>query len=251
MELSFNNKTVLVTGASRGIGKAIASMFAKAGANVVIHYNRNREAAEEVLISLHGNGHRVVQADLAYPGFIDNMVEAVPGNIDILVNNAGIYDEKPSMELDYQEFQEYFKKTMEVNLYGPVHLSYLVAKRMKAQGGGKIINITSRGAFRGEPTAWPYGASKAALNAYGQSLAVALAPDNIFVYTIAPGYVLSDMTEHIMAGERGTDVNSQSPLNRIASPEEIAKVVLMVASEGTDYMTGCIIDVNGASYLRS
>ena len=251
MELSFKNKNVLVTGASRGIGKAVANMFADSGANVIVHYNRDRIKAESVLRGLSGEGHRIVQADLAHAGFIENMLESVQGKIDILVNNAGIYEEQASLDMDYQDFQAYFKRTMDVNLFGPVHLSYLVAKRMREHGGGKLINISSRGAFRGEPTAWPYGASKAALNAFGQSMALALARDDIFVYTIAPGFVLTDMTEGIMESERGDHVKKQSPLNRIAKPEEIAKIVLMAASEGTEYMTGCIIDVNGASYLRS
>jgi NAD(P)-dependent dehydrogenase (short-subunit alcohol dehydrogenase family) len=251
MDLSFTNKNVLVTGASRGIGKATAEIFAASGAKVIIHYNKDRVSAENVLANLDGDGHRVVQGDLAYPGFIEDMLEGIQGHIDVLVNNAGIYDEQPSLDMDYQGFQAYFKKTMDVNLYGPVHLSYLVAKRMREHGGGKIINISSRGAFRGEPNAWPYGASKAALNAFGQSMAHALAGENIFVYTIAPGFVLTDMTEDIMESERGEQIKNQSPLNRIAKPEEIAKIVLMVASEGTEYMTGCIIDANGASYLRS
>jgi NAD(P)-dependent dehydrogenase (short-subunit alcohol dehydrogenase family) len=251
MDLSFKNKNVLVTGASRGIGKATAGMFAASGAKVIIHYNRDRASAENVYANLDGEGHRIVQADLAYPGSIEDMLEGLQGNIDILVNNAGIYDEQASLDMDFKSFQAYFKKTMDVNLYGPVHLSYLVAKRMREHGGGKIINISSRGAFRGEPNAWPYGASKAALNSFGQSMALALAGDDIFVYTIAPGFVLTDMTEDIMESERGEPIKKQSPLNRIAKPEEIAKIVLMTASEGTEYMTGCIIDVNGASYLRS
>jgi len=251
MNISFDNKTVLITGGSRGIGRAIVTMFAESGAQVIIHYHKDQEAAESLLGNIKGEGHMIAQADLGSPDSIGKMVNSIPDKIDILVNNAGIYEEKPSLELDYDAFQAYFKKTMDVNLHGPVHLSYLIARGMKAQGGGKIINISSRGAFRGEPTSWPYGASKAALNAVGQSMAVALAPDNIGVYTIAPGWVLTDMTSHIMESPRGKEVNAQSPLNRIAQPEEIAKVVLMVASEGSEYMTGCIIDVNGASYLRS
>ena len=250
MELSFTNKTVLITGGSRGIGRATALMFAASGAKVIVHYNEGRPAAEATLRNLQGQGHQIAQADLSSSEAIEKMVNDLD-KIDILVNNAGIYEEKDSMELDFASFQAYFKRTMDINLLGPVHLSFLVAKNMKSLGGGKIINISSRGAFRGEPTSWPYGASKAALNAFGQSLAVALAPDNISVYTIAPGYVLTDMTGHIMESERGEQVNKQSPLNRIAQPEEIARIVLMVASEGTEYMTGCIIDVNGASYLRS
>lgn len=254
MNISFTNKSVLVTGGSRGIGKAIVTMFAESGAKVIIHYNKDQTAANHLLNTIQGDGHMIVQADLASPDSIAEMVSQIHSvyeKVDILVNNAGIYDERESLDLEYNDFQRFFKKTMDINLTGPVNLSFLIARHMKAHGGGKIVNITSRGAFRGEPSSWPYGASKAAMNAVGQSMAVALAPDNISVYTIAPGYVFTDMTQHIMESSRGPAINKQSPLNRIAQPEEIARVVLMVSGDGSEYMTGCIIDVNGASYLRS
>jgi len=122
---------------------------------------------------------------------------------------------------------------------------------MIKQGSGKIVNISSRGAFRGEPAAPAYGASKAGLNAMGQSLAIALAPHNIFVYTIAPGFVETAMARPHLTGKRKNEILNQSPIGRVAKPEEIAKTVVFLASEGTDFLTGCIIDVNGASYLRS
>jgi NAD(P)-dependent dehydrogenase (short-subunit alcohol dehydrogenase family) len=122
---------------------------------------------------------------------------------------------------------------------------------MIGQGGGKIINVSSRGAFRGEPHALPYGAGKAAMNSFGQSMAWALADKNIQVYTLAPGWVDTDMTHEILESERGKAVAAQSPMNRVARPEELAHAILLLASEGTEYMTGCILDMNGASYLRS
>ena len=118
-------------------------------------------------------------------------------------------------------------------------------------GGGKIINVSSRGAFRGEPEAPAYGASKAGMNAMGQSLAWALAPHGIFVTTVAPGWVETDMTRSFLAGPEGEGIRNQSPLQRVAVPEEIAETVLFLASDRADYLTGCIVDVNGASYLRS
>jgi len=117
--------------------------------------------------------------------------------------------------------------------------------------GGKIINITSRGAFRGEPEAPAYGASKAGQNAMSQSLAKALAPFNIYVYAVAPGWVETDMSTEFLAGPEGENILKQSPLGRIAKPEEIASAVLFLASKDADYMTGSIIDINGASYLRT
>jgi len=254
METTMSNKTGLVTGASRGIGKAIAAAFAEAGARVVLHYNRNTVAAEETLASLQGGGHILVQADLSDPEAVSEMAEKViseAGKVDVLVNNAGIYEEADILELSYEEFREYFSNTMNTNLVGVANLSFLMIREMVSRGGGKIINISSRGAFRGEPFAVAYGAAKAGMNSFGQSLAVALASKNVFVYTIAPGFVETDMTTEILESPRGDAIRHQSPLHRVAQPEEIARAVLFLAAESNEYMTGCIIDINGASYLRS
>jgi len=254
MEIRFDNKIVLVTGASRGIGRATAKIFASSGATVIIHYRSNKDAAGSVLKSLTGNGHQMISADLALPDEIENLVQwsiKTFGRIDILVNNAGIFQEKEIPSLDFHAFQKYWTETIDVNLHGPAFLSFLVAKEMIRQGGGKIVNISSRGAFRGEPDAWAYGASKAGLNALGQSMARSLAPYNIYVYTLAPGYVETDMTSSYLAGEKAIKITKQSPMNRVAQPGEIAKAVMMLAADGTEYMTGCILDMNGASYLRT
>ena len=254
MDTSLKSKTVLVTGASRGIGRAIAIAFASEGAKVVLHYNKNNIAAEETLAAMKGSKHVLIQADLGDPEAIQEMVDTISkdlGKIDVLVNNAGIYEEADMLELTYEEFREYFSHTMNTNLVGPANLSFLIVQEMVQKGGGKIINITSRGAFRGEPFALAYGASKAGMNSLGQSMAVALASRGIYVYTLAPGFVETDMTSEILEGPRGDAIRNQSPLHRVASPEEIANTVIHLASDGSEYMTGCIIDINGASYLRS
>ena len=137
------------------------------------------------------------------------------------------------------------------NLIGPANLCYCVGRHMVEQGGGRIINVSSRGAFRGEPEGPAYGASKGGLNSMSQSLAKALAPHNIFVSVVAPGWVETDMAANTMNSSEGEAIRAQSPLNRIARPDEVARAVLFLASEGTDFLTGTIIDVNGASYLRS
>ncbi len=254
MNITFENKTVLVTGSSRGIGAAVAKKFAESGARVIVHYTRNEERARKTLAELHGKGHYLVKADLASPVEVHEMFDQVMhnyGRVDILVNNAGIYEETHWWELDYAQWQEHWRRTIDTNLTGMANLSFLVAKQMIGQGQGKIINISSRGAFRGEPHALPYGAAKAAMNSFGQSMAWALADRNIQVYTLAPGWVDTDMTHEILETERGRAVAAQSPMNRVAKPEEIATAVLLLASEGTEYMSGCILDMNGASYLRS
>jgi len=254
MESNLIEKTVLVTGGSRGIGKAIVKSLAESGARVIIHYNKNTIAAEETLAEIKGKGHVLIQADLADPDAIHEMVEKLQGDvgrIDVLVNNAGIYEEADMLELSYEEFREYFGNTLNTNLVGVANLSFLVGKDMVNHGGGKIINISSRGAFRGEPFALPYGASKAGMNSLGQSMAIALAAKNVYVYTIAPGFVETDMTSEILKEPRGDAITNQSPLHRVAQPDEIARTVVFLADQGSGYMTGCIIDINGASYLRS
>ena len=243
-----------MTGASRGIGREIACRFADSGARVVVHFHKNSQAAEQTLANLSGKSHMIVSADLADADAVGNMAEKAlkeMGKIDVLVNNAGVYEFHPVATTAFEEWQQSWKKTIFTNLLGPAHLSFHVVRHMMKNGGGKIINITSRGAFRGEPNAPAYGASKAGLNAFSQSMAQALAPHNIFVYAVAPGFVETDMAASVLSGSEGDATRAQSPLNRVARPEEVAGVVLFLADEGTDYLTGSIIDVNGASYLRS
>jgi len=253
MEIRFDGKVVLVTGASRGIGKATAEAFSQSGARVMVHFKSNKAAAESVIKTLPGSDHFLFQADLSVPEQIEHLVQQVIrtcGKIDILVNNAGIFGEYDMAALDYQSFREYWETTVNVNLRGPAFLSFLVAREMMKHGGGKIVNITSRGAFRGEPDAWAYGASKAGLNSLGQSMAQALASHNIFIFTLAPGYVGTDMTTSQLSGEKAAAIASQSPMKRVAQPSEIAQAIVMLAAGGNEYMTGCILDMNGASYLR-
>jgi len=122
---------------------------------------------------------------------------------------------------------------------------------MIAAGGGRIVNVSSRGAFRGEPDGPAYGASKAGLNAMGQSLAKALGGRGVYVFTVAPGFVETEMAEPFLAGPKGDFLRGESPLGRVARPEEVARTILFLASEGAEFLTGGIVDVNGASYLRT
>ncbi len=254
MKIELSEKTVLVTGASRGIGAAMAKMFDESGAKVIVHFHKSKENALQVLESLKGSGHMKISADLSNPLAIQDMVDQVIEKykqIDILVNNAGIYEEVTFITMNYQEWQLAWKRTIDTNLTGVSNLSFLLAKHMVKNKSGKIINISSRGAFRGEPTAFAYGASKAGVNAIGQSMAKALAPLGVYVYTIAPGWVDTDMAAEGLSGKEGDRIKAQSPLNRVARPEEIARAAVYFAAEGTEYMTGCVLDVNGASYLRT
>lgn len=252
--VNFEGKTVLVTGGSRGIGQAIVQAFAEAGARVAIHYHQQKEGAKRVRGMLPGKGHCIVQADLANSIAVAQMINfatTVLGQIDILINNAGIYQEHPLDQTDYESWLHIWKQTVDVNLFGAVNVSYCVAKQMMERREGRIINISSRGAFRGEPTASAYAASKAGLNAFSQSLAQHLAPYNVAVMVVAPGWVETDMSRKILESPAGNAIRQQSPLSRVAQPEEIAQTVLFLASESTTFLTGAIVDVNGASYLRS
>jgi len=171
--------------------------------------------------------------------------------LDIVVNNAGIGIYHPLPTTNYKDWQQAWKQTIDANLIGPANICFCAAKHMIDQGGGRIVNITSRGAFRGEPTKAAYGASKAGLNSLSQSLAVALGGYKIFVGAVAPGFVNTELTADRLNGPEGEQIKAQSPFNRVAEPEEVAHAVLFLASEGAEFSTGTIIDVNGASYLRS
>ena len=253
MGFDFTNKQVLISGSSRGIGKRTAQLFAEAGAQVIIHYHRHRDEAARTLSSLPGTGHMMLESPLEDSEAIGVFVEKIlqtGRQIDILVNNAGIYEPCPLETSDWDEWKTKWDRTLSINLSAPAHLSWHIARQMILHGGGKIINISSRGAFRGEPDAPAYGASKAGLNALTQSLAKALAPHHIYVYAVAPGFVETEMAASALMGPLGDEIRNQSPLGRVATPDDVAHAVLMLAADGTEFMTGTIVDVNGASYLR-
>ncbi|MFI0796455.1 SDR family NAD(P)-dependent oxidoreductase [Micromonospora rubida] len=250
-------RAVLVTGSSRGIGRAVAARFAAGGDRVAIHHRDSAELAEGLRAELPGDGHVVVRADLTDPDAVRAMVDdaaARLGGLDVLVNNAGVYGERdaphPVFGASYADWQRRWRQALETNLTGAANVTWCAAQHMRERGG-RIVNVSSRGAFRGEPDQPAYGASKAGLNALGQSLAVALAPYGIAVATVAPGFVETDMTTEHLAGERGAAVRAQSPFNRVARPDEIAAAIHWLASPEAEWTSGTIIDLNGASYLRS
>jgi NAD(P)-dependent dehydrogenase (short-subunit alcohol dehydrogenase family) len=245
---------VLVTGSSRGIGRAIAHAFAVRGDRVAVHYGRNREAAEKVAAGLPGGGHTVVGADMADAEEVRRAVDAAAdrlGRLDVLVNNAGVFLAHPPLTTSYEEWQDAWSRTLATNLTGAANATFCAVPHLRAAGGGAVVNVSSRGAFRGEPANPAYGASKAGMNAFGQSMALALAPLGISVGTVAPGFVQTEMAREVLDGPGGDAVRAQSPFGRVARPEEVAAAVLWLASPDARFSTGTIIDVNGASYLRS
>lgn len=244
---------MLVTGASRGIGAAVAHAFAESGDRVAVHYGSSRGAAEQTLRSLAGEGHVLVAADLADPAAIRRMVDQAAeqlGGIDVLVNNAGVFVPHPIMEVSYEQWQRAWADTLAVNLVGAANVTWCAIRHMPTTGGGRIVNVGSRGAFRGEPGQPAYGASKAAIVAFGQSLARDLGPRRIAVTTVAPGFTETDMAAESLEGPDGDRRRRESPLNRVATPAEVARAVVYLASPGAEFSTGTVLDVNGASYLR-
>lgn len=248
------SRGVLVTGASGGIGRAVARAFAEQGDRVAVHYGGSERQAQQTLASLPGTGHAMVQADLSDAEQVRHAVgtaaEAL-GGMDVLVNNAGVFLAHPPGSTSWEDWQAAWSQTVSVNLFGAAHATFCAVPHLAAGGGGAVVNVSSRGAFRGEPEHPAYGASKAGLNAFGQSMALALAPQGITVSTVAPGFVETDMASAALEGSAGEEVRAQSPFGRVARPEEVASAVVWLASEGARFASGTIIDVNGASYLRS
>jgi NAD(P)-dependent dehydrogenase (short-subunit alcohol dehydrogenase family) len=247
-------RRVLVTGGSRGIGAAVARAFAATGDRVAVHWGSSEDAARRTLAGLPGDGHVLVRADLADAPAVGAMVDEAAGalgGLDVLVNNAGVFLAHPPLSTSWEDWQALWERTLAVNLLAAAHATFRAVPHLVAAGGGAVVNVSSRGAFRGEPECPAYGASKAGMNAFGQSMAVALAPQGITVSTVAPGFVQTEMAREALTGARGDAVRAQSPFGRVARPEEVADAVLWLASPGARFASGTIVDVNGASYLRS
>ena len=251
--MNFNNKNILITGASRGIGRATAIAFAQKGANVAINYHTNDKAAQETLELLGSGNHSSFKADISNESEVEQLLTHFIdkyGKIDVLVNNAGILIPHEIDKVDFDTWKNAWRKIIDTNLVAIANLSYFAAQHMIKQGGGRIVNVSSRGAFRGEPTQPAYGASKAALNSLSQSLAKQLAKHHIYIGVVAPGFTETDMGNDSITPEEKNLLLNESPFKRMALPEEVAHSLLFLASDGAEYNSGAIIDVNGASYLR-
>ncbi len=268
--MSSVGRGVLVTGSSRGVGAATARAFAAHGDRVVVHYRESDGAAGDVLTGLAGDGHALIRADLSDPGQVRALAEQAVdalGRIDVLVNNAALFLDPSEVggsrrgahsliDVDYDAWVSAWQTTLATNLLGPANLTWCIARHMidepPADGlpRGRIVNIGSRGAYRGEPVVPAYGASKAGLHAFGQSMAVALAPQGISVVSLAPGFIATDMAASLLDSRDGDAIRAQSPFQRVATAEEVAGAVLALADPGAEWVSGAVVDFNGASYLR-
>lgn len=250
---------VLVTGASRGIGRATAIAFAAAGHRVAVHYGHARDDADATLALLPGAGHGLVGGDLGSPEqakrVVGDAIEAI-GALDVLVNNAAVAPSPatvhPIDDAEWGDWVDAWDAMTRINLLGPAHVTWAFARHLIARGApGAVVNVGSRGAFRGEPDHPAYGATKAALHAFGQSIAQSLAPHGIAVTSVAPGFVGTERQQQKLAGESGDELRAQSPFGRVGTPQEIADAIVYLASPGAAWSSGAILDLNGASHLRT
>jgi NAD(P)-dependent dehydrogenase (short-subunit alcohol dehydrogenase family) len=246
-------KTVLVTGGSRGIGAAIVRAAAAAGAHVLLHYAKSREAAEAIRAEIGPASCGLLAADLAQADAASGLwhaAEAAASRIDVLVNNAGIFVPAP-IAAPMAQWQRTFAQVMQVNLTAPAELCKLAVAHFRKTGGGKIINIASRAAHRGDaPDQWPYAASKGALVALTKTIARGYAAENILAFAVAPGFTETDMAYVGMSEADIRRIVSEIPLGSMASAEEVGALVTFLCGDQVRHMTGATFDINGASYVR-
>ncbi len=248
MDIRFDNKIVIVTGASSGIGKATALEFARSGANVVVHYNNNKEGAQEVVSEIEEMGAKsiVVGGDLSEKANVDKLISetlAAFGTIDILVNNAGTLVERKGLE---EMDEALWDRVMDVNLKSAFLCSNGVIKIMKEKGFGRIINMTSVAARNGGGFgAGHYSAAKAGMLTLTKSLAKELAEYGILVNAVAPGVITTPYHDQFSTNEARKGYASNTPLKREGTPEEVAYGVLFLASDQASFITGETMEING------
>ena len=249
--LDLSGKTVVITGASRGIGAETARRMAAAGARVVVNYHGS-EAAANAVVSEIGGSAIAIRADVADPAAVKRLIEAVVtrfGSIDVLVNNAAIFEYNPFDGDDYEAWQSGWRRTFDLNVFAAANAAWLAMRAMRQSGGGKIINVASRAAWRGETEFADYGASKAALVNLTRSIARACAKDNIVASCVAPGFIETEMAKPELEAHR-EEILSQIPLRRVGSVGDVAGVILFLASPMADYLNGVTIDINGGSWFQ-
>ncbi|MHA1154317.1 MAG: SDR family NAD(P)-dependent oxidoreductase [Alphaproteobacteria bacterium] len=247
------NKSVLVTGGSRGIGAAMARAIGAAGGEVIVHYARNRGAAEAAREDIGAERCLIVQADLAVTDQVDKLWSetlAIAPGLNVLINNAGIFVDAP-VDAPLEQWRAAWSRVMQVNLLAPADLCRAAIVHFRDNGGGRIINVASRAAFRGEaPDEMPYGASKGALVTLTKTIARGFAADGVLAFCIAPGFTETEMVTGAMEPEAIARATSDIPLGEMAQPEEIGALAAFLCDDRVRHLTGATFDVNGASYVR-
>ncbi len=253
-----SENVALVTGGSRGIGAAIVRSLAASGFSVYFTYAHDGAAAEALVRGCGSERVACDRNDLAAAEELPELLERCLtrfGHIDTLVNNAGIFAENPFDGDDYSAWRARWRRTFDVNVFGPADLAWLAMRTMRSQPPnergtrGRIINVVSRAAHRGETTFADYGASKAALANLTKSIARGCARDGIVAFAVAPGFIETEMSALALA-THGQTIRAEIPSGRVGTPEEVATIVAFLASGLADYATGTTIDINGASYVR-
>ena len=244
-------KAAFVTGSSRGIGKSIAKRLVEAGWSVYLHYSQHGEEAKILSKELGEACLGVFQANLAKPAEVTRLAQAISETeqLDALINNAGAYENLDFAGSSTDEMKSAFNRLYQVNFNAPLELIHAAATKFKQQGSGKVLNVCSRVAHRGEPMASCYSVSKAALLNLTRSLAVEMAPYNIQHFALAPGWVDTAMARDGM-NDRLPEILQSIPLGRMATPEDCAGAAAYLLSDEAKYLSGIVIDINGASYLR-
>ncbi|MDQ2817641.1 MAG: SDR family oxidoreductase [Candidatus Eremiobacteraeota bacterium] len=251
LAIDLGAKVVLLTGGSRGIGAAAVRALHEAGARVFFCYRQDEAEARRLEARLGANvaGRRCDIADPdALPPLVTECVDRF-GRIDVLVNNAAIFFDNPFDGDDYSAWRALWQRTFAVNIFAAANLTWLVIRQMRAQGGGRIINIASRAAHRGEIMFADYGASKAALVNLTKSIARACARDGVVSFCVAPGFIETDMARGELAARR-SEIEAEIPAGRIGTAADVAGIIAFLASGLADYSSGATIDVNGGSYVR-
>lgn len=252
MHINLKNKNVIVTGASRGIGKAIATLIVKCGGNVALQYNRNKNRAETVKKAL-GPKAKLYQCDfsngLEVGSFFNKVVKDF-GRVDVLINNAGIAI-KSDPEKNDTDWIDDWLLTLDVNLNAAGLLCKKAIKHFRKDGGGIIINIASRAAFRGDTKDYmAYAASKGGMVALTRSIARAYGKEGIKAFVVAPGFVRTEMAKDFIDAYGEDYAISDIALNRMTEPEDVARIVAFLASGLADHATGGTFDVNAGSYVH-
>jgi NAD(P)-dependent dehydrogenase (short-subunit alcohol dehydrogenase family) len=252
VKIDLTESVVLITGASRGIGKAAALLVGEAGAHVAVNYVRAEGDANEVVETIGRERAIAIQGDVAEPQSVDAMITAVVkrfGRLDVLVNNAATFELNPFDGDDYDTWQRGWRRTFDLNVFGAANAAFLAMRSMRRTGGGRIINVASRAAFRGETEFADYGASKAALVNLTRSIARGCAKDNIIASCVAPGFIETEMARSELEKHRA-EIEAQIPLGRVGTPEDVASVILFLASPMANYLNGVTVDVNGGSWFQ-
>jgi len=252
MVIELKDNVILITGATGGIGSAIVEILAEYGANIAIHYHKDRKQAQ-ILAQRAGNNSKIFYADLSHPGKCIELFKKVLntyGRIHTLINNAGIYESSP-INKKIDRWLKDWNRIMNINLVSVAILCREAVRYFQKSGSGRIINIASRAAFRGEDKDhWAYGAAKGGVVTLSRTIAKEYGKNNIKCFVVAPGFVKTRMIDDYIKKFGTKDIIDHLALPALTTPQDVAPTILFLASGLMDHATGCTIDINAGSYLR-